>query len=67
MEGLKTHLRAIVYYMHLCLKGQGTAADAFPLIQHCPLVLTAILDFMAAFMAANTEMLCMVRGLGNHK
>lgn len=27
---------------------KGTAADAFPLIQHCPPVLTAILDFMAA-------------------
>lgn len=31
---------------HLCLKGPRLM---LPLIQHCPLVLTAILDFMAAF------------------
>lgn len=34
--------------MHAFLS-QGTVADASPAIQHCPLVLTAILDFMAAF------------------
>lgn len=46
MTGLRTQLRVIVYYASA---SQVTAADVGPLIQHCPLVPTAILDFMAAF------------------
>lgn len=45
---------------------QVTAADACPLIQHCPLVLTAILDFMAAFYT-HTVVPCMDGGLGKHE
>lgn len=43
----------------------GTLGGISPLIQHCPLVLTAILHFMAAFCMC-TEMLCVARRQGEH-